>query len=130
MKLTAVLAVLAAVAGNVSASPAGPAPVAGDVSPRVATSNGNVWWHTCANCRCDPAGAREGFQGGTGCMPISTAIRAMGLTRTGGLMTSCALYSDANCRNEVQSTGVRTGETYACTVVNQDSRSIACWYNS
>ncbi|KAK4211222.1 hypothetical protein QBC37DRAFT_376261 [Rhypophila decipiens] len=129
MKPTAVLAVLAAVAGNVSASPT--PSTGGDMSPRAPIQNGNVWWHTCGNCKCNHTGARENFSGATDCMKISTAIRAVGLSRSGayGKMTTCTIFSDDNCQREVQSVGVHLGQTYGCTAFNQDSRSIKCYYN-
>ncbi|RFU71773.1 hypothetical protein TARUN_10489 [Trichoderma arundinaceum] len=115
-----------ATAGLGATTPAHDAGVARAAIP----GQGNVYWHQCGNCKCDASGSREGFSPDSGCLPIDSSIRALGLTRTGTKQTTCAIYTGSNCSGGVaQSVGVGSG-TYACTALNQNSNSIRCFYNA
>ncbi|EGU72274.1 hypothetical protein IWW34DRAFT_672526 [Fusarium oxysporum f. sp. albedinis] len=93
------------------------------------TGSGNVWWHTCGNCKCADSGSYTGFRGTSPCLPIDQSIRAVGLTRSGSKMTTCSIFTSDNCQGPVaQSVGV-AGGTYACTAFNQNAKSIRCYYD-
>ncbi|KAJ3530934.1 hypothetical protein NM208_g4301 [Fusarium decemcellulare] len=93
------------------------------------SGSGNVWWHTCGNCKCADSGSYTGFHGESPCLPIDSSIRAVGLTRSGSKQTTCAIFTSDNCQGSVaQSVGVGSG-TYACTAFNQNAKSIRCYYD-
>lgn len=87
----------------------------------------------CGNCKCGDNGQYhiDDFRGASGCRPLDSSIRAMGLTGFAGKLnpkTTCAIYSDPGCQNQVQSMGVDWNDTWGCTAFNQDAQSIQCWF--
>jgi hypothetical protein len=87
-----------------------------------------------SKCRCDAVGLLPNIAIGhtTDCFPITSEIVALGLTGylAGDVgrdwYTSCNVYSDGNCQNQVQSVGVHSGQTWGCTALKQTDGSIRC----
>ena len=73
------------------------------------------------------------FTGTTGCIKLSRDTESVGLLRSKALQTTCSIFSDEDCKVEVQSVGVRKGQIYGCTNFNAAARvgvaSARCYFN-
>lgn len=83
------------------------------------------------DCRCDHVDSINDWTGTTNCQQISPNTLALGLTAGVNGVTTCSVFSDASCRDQVQSVGVAGGSSfYACTALKQKPRSIRCYFKA
>ena len=93
--------------------------------------NGNIYVYSCNNCKYNARYEITDFTGQTAYIDLDNDnTTAIGLTRAGSSQMTCSFFSDNNCQNQFQSTGVLYWQTWECTAGMQSIGSIRYYYNT